>query len=181
MSGAQVTDRKCGDCGLCCKVWDYSIFNKPAGVWCQHYAAFKGCTIYESRPLPCRAFRCTWLLNGEFGEEWRPDRAGFFMWSQAVPTGSRLVVEVDADRPSSWRREPYLTALRAIARRSEDRHVEVFVRVGKRFQMLFPEGMVDLGDYRPLAIESGYRQTPAGMTPFARYVEHNGEAIVGTE
>jgi hypothetical protein len=147
------------------------VFQKPAGVWCQHYAAFKGCTIYETRPLPCRAFKCTWLLNDEFGEEWRPDRAGFFMWSQEVPNGSRLVVEVDTDQPASWRREPYLSTLRVIANRRAGRHVEIFVRTGKHFQMLFPEGTVDLGDYRALAVESGYEQTERGIVPFARYVE----------
>lgn len=171
-----MTERTCGECGLCCKVLDFPELGKPAGAWCRHYAAFRGCTIYETRPHACRAFKCTWLLNtDEFSDVWRPDRAGFCMWSQNVPAGARLVLEVDADRPRDWLREPYLSTLRAIARRAPDRHVEVIVRTGRAVQMLFPEGLVDLGEHRALQIDSGYRQTETGPVPFAHFVEKESD------
>src|SRR4051794_3985517 len=45
-----VPGRACGSCMMCCKVPYIKEFEKPAGVWCKHAVAGKGCGIYESRP-----------------------------------------------------------------------------------------------------------------------------------
>jgi hypothetical protein len=157
---------------LCCKVLIIPEVNSPRGEWCQHYRPGRGCSIYETRPAPCRGFLCTWLLHPEFGDDWRPDIAGFFMWEQPVPNGRRLILEVDADRPQHWKREPYWGELCFIATRTPgQKTVEVLVRISGAVQMLFPEGLIELGPHRELAIESGYRQTPTGMQPYARYLE----------
>jgi hypothetical protein len=37
--------------------------------------------------------------------------------------------------------------------------------------MLFPEGLVDLGEHKELAIRSGYRMEGTNSVPFAEYVE----------
>lgn len=71
------TERKCGDCRLCCKVMQVESipekFDKPQGQWCEH--AFNGgCRIYLNRPKSCITFRCAWL-QGAFGERERPDES----------------------------------------------------------------------------------------------------------
>lgn len=163
--------RQCGECGLCCKILGVPEIEKPANKWCGHYAAHKGCTIYESRPEPCRAFRCLWLDHPEFDEAWLPKRAGFFMWEAPVPNGRRLVVEVDLDRKEAWTREPYASTLRGLAARTPEHYVEIIVRIGKTIYMLFPEGLVELGEWRELPIQSGYRHVRGRLVPFAVYVE----------
>jgi hypothetical protein len=51
-----VTQRRCGDCQLCCKLLPTREVNKPANTRCQHQRAHKGCAIYEVWPLD-RCFR----------------------------------------------------------------------------------------------------------------------------
>lgn len=167
-----MSGRDCGECGLCCKVFEFAELSKPAGVWCQHHRSRKGCSIHESRPQTCRLFFCTWILRPEeFGEDWRPDIAGFLMWSQNTEAGPALVVDVDPSRPHDWRREPYHSILRAIAVRRPDHHVQVVVRTRESIQMLFPEGLITLGKQRNLPIASGYRNSAGQLVPFAHYVE----------
>jgi len=62
-----VPGRACGTCMMCCKVPYIKEFEKPAGVWCKHAVAGKGCGIYESRPSSCRAFYCMWMQDASFG------------------------------------------------------------------------------------------------------------------
>lgn len=162
--------RECGECGLCCKVVAYPELDKPRGVWCRHHVVRKGCGIHETRPETCRKFFCSWITHAEFGEEWRPDRAGFFMWEDPVPNGRRLVLEVDADRPNHWMRQPYYDTLRDIADRTQQ-YVEVIVRTRGKVKMLFPEGLVDLGDHRELPVRSGYRMEGGRSVPFAEYYD----------
>ena len=163
--------RQCGECGLCCKVVAYPELDKPRGVWCRHYLPHKGCGIHETRPDVCRRFFCLWITNAEFGEEWQPNKAGFFMWEDRVQNGRRLILEVDGDRPNHWMRQPYLNALRQIADRRSGQTVEVIVRTRGKVKMLFPEGLVDLGDHKELPVRSGYRAEGGKLVPYAEYVE----------
>src|SRR5215831_7728616 len=66
--------RSCGDCSLCCKVMGIAALDKPEGVWCGHFARGVGCAIYADRPQECRAFVCQWLVNANFGPEWKPNK-----------------------------------------------------------------------------------------------------------
>ena len=73
---APATDRKCGDCRLCCRVMRVESipekFDKPQGEWCEH--AFNGgCRIHAALPKSCATFRCAWLAGALGGRE-RPDR-----------------------------------------------------------------------------------------------------------
>ena len=72
-----VPGRACGSCMMCCKVPYIKEFEKPAGVWCKHAVAGKGCGIYESRPGSCQAFYCLWMQDASFGPEWKPEKSKF--------------------------------------------------------------------------------------------------------
>lgn len=58
--------RPCGSCSLCCKLVPVddptTIGEKPAGEWCSHCTK-PGCAIYATRPEPCAAWSCTWVLD----------------------------------------------------------------------------------------------------------------------
>lgn len=75
--------RSCGACSACCFVLGVQPLNKPAFQRCAH-ACEKGCGIYETRPEPCRLYRCGWLEG--FGERRdRPDRLGVILDRIAPP------------------------------------------------------------------------------------------------
>ena len=63
-AGRALTGRSCGDCSMCCKLLkiEEDEINKPANQWCKHCRPGAGCTIYNDRPLVCRAF-CLWLVG----------------------------------------------------------------------------------------------------------------------
>jgi hypothetical protein len=102
--------RECGACDLCCKLpvidWpEYPELKKPAGVYCRHRVAAKGCAIHPDRPIHCASFQCLWLM-GLVPEELRPDAIGGFF--DAVDSGSLLLI-TDRDRPDP-RRIPAVAA-----------------------------------------------------------------------
>jgi hypothetical protein len=107
--------RACGDCSLCCKILGVEEIQKPVGKWCQHCKAGRGCLIYESRPAACQHFACQWLIDGSFGDEWKPRRSK--MVPRVVERDGRLVLIIDVDReaPGAWKREPYYEQLKARA------------------------------------------------------------------
>jgi hypothetical protein len=71
--------RVCGSCTLCCKLLPIpgAPLHKPANTRCQHQRSGKGCTIYASRPTPCRVFACRWLADAECAGMKRPDRSHY--------------------------------------------------------------------------------------------------------
>lgn len=106
----------CGECTLCCKVLEIKTdeFQKPKDQWCQHAVAKQGCSIYESRPTICAAFRCLWLLN-DGPLHLRPDK----IHGVLTPTsdGKNLVLHEDPgyqgiaryqlrDEIRMWTRDP---------------------------------------------------------------------------
>lgn len=161
--------KSCGDCSLCCKILRINVLDKPAGVWCQHFAKGVGCSIHSASPHECQKFQCYWTLSETMGEEWRPDRSKLVIWSN-VP--GRLIVDVDPAHPNAWRREPYVSQLRAWSNRDLPSPLEVLVRVKERMLVIFPEGEVDLGAQQTeCSITSGYNVENGRKTPYARFVE----------
>jgi hypothetical protein len=129
---------------MCCKVPYIEEFRKPPGVWCHHAVAGKGCAIYESRPNSCRAFHCRWLLDGNAGPEWKPDRAKFVVYLQR--NGVNLQVAVDPGFPQAWRKPPYYEWLKQWAREGAERGAFVFVRIGERMIAMLPDREEDIGE-----------------------------------
>jgi hypothetical protein len=77
-SDKTVRNRSCGTCRLCCVLVPVVTdeWEKAAGEKCRHLR-HKGCAIYETRPLPCRAWSCRFLIDPLTRDLRRPDRAGY--------------------------------------------------------------------------------------------------------
>jgi Fe-S-cluster containining protein len=106
---ANESQRRCGDCQLCCKLLPMTIetrdqsheavaamvdagiarlsdfagmieeFDKPAGVRCPHQRHGKGCSVYAKRPFGCRMWHCRWVQNDDTAELSRPDRSHYVL------------------------------------------------------------------------------------------------------
>lgn len=80
--------RSCGECRACCSalgieespgeqghglLHSWSAPGEPCAYECE-----SGCSVYDRRPMSCRAYRC-WWLRGWGPEEERPDRLGLIV------------------------------------------------------------------------------------------------------
>jgi len=126
-----MTDKKCGECSLCCLMTHTPEFRRPVGVWCQHCKQGEGCTIYTVRPESCVNYKCMWLME-DWPEFLRPDKCGVLF---DVLRNHKTVVAITA-RPGAWREEPaYNTILHLL---KEDRGV--YAVDGEEKNLLVPEG-----------------------------------------
>ena len=82
-----ISGRNCGSCTVCCTVKAIASAEliKAPGLDCPHCDK-SGCIIYETRPDPCRAYRCVYLTTDLFADRARPDRSG-------------VLVDIDAEPP----------------------------------------------------------------------------------
>src|SRR5215471_20912157 len=74
------TNRKCGQCTLCCKLLPVREVNKAANTKCRHQSTAKGCAVYRKPgrfPLSCAAWSCQWLTEAHTAKLKRPDRSGY--------------------------------------------------------------------------------------------------------
>lgn len=149
-----MSERQCGDCGLCCKLLEIPEIQKPPSAWCNDYKRGVGCGVYATRPSACRGFECLWLYSTKLDDSWQPKRAKFLMYTEK--DDKRLNVVVDPADPLAWKREPYYSRLKAMSQRAYD-GFEMVVCIGDRRIVLFPEEDVDLGVINPEhKLVSGY-------------------------
>jgi hypothetical protein len=142
-----VSERSCGSCTLCCKLFPVPELSKPGGRWCPHIAQGRGCGIHETRPPVCRAFWCQWIENPDLGPEWKPEVSKFVL--SIYPGTHSLAVTVDPATPANWRREPYLSSLRRWATAAlEDGH-QVLVFKGDEVTAILPDREAELGKINP--------------------------------
>jgi hypothetical protein len=99
-----VKGRTCGDCTLCCNVFEISEFpEKNPGEWCKHCQPGQGCGIYAERPLSCSGFRCMWLI-GVGQEDDRPDKLGMVLSMAPWDDTDRFIrASPDPQRPDVWK------------------------------------------------------------------------------
>lgn len=64
---------------------------------CPNWSGAVGCSIYDWRPVPCRAFHCVWRKAESLDDWWRPDRCGV------------IIRDVISDVPPAWAGRPGLT------------------------------------------------------------------------
>lgn len=112
-----MSENRCGTCSLCCKLPEIPVLKKPEGKWCSHCAVGKGCTIYETRPAPCRAFTCLWLESQEekrpLPPELRPDRCKVFL--TFTPDRKDVLGYCDPASPHAWKDAAVFRLLQVIA------------------------------------------------------------------
>ena len=161
--------KPCGECSLCCKILRINVLEKPAGLWCRHFAKGHGCSIHAGAPGECQRFQCYWSISEVLGDEWRPDRSKMVIWSNIE---GRIMVDVDPSHPAAWRREPFYGQLKAWSDRDRPMPLEVLIRIKERMLVLFPEGEIDLGPQQTeCSIDSGYYIEGGRKVPYARFVE----------
>ena len=139
--------RQCDGCTLCCKVMSVAAVSKPMGKWCPHCTIGAGCNIHEDRPGECRDFYCDFLLDPRFDERWRPETAHFVM--RTSHASHWIGIHMDPQRPDAWRREPYYSKLKELARQSALTQLVVLVFIGVRAWAIYPDRDVDLGFAAP--------------------------------
>ncbi|MGL5736548.1 MAG: YkgJ family cysteine cluster protein [Beijerinckiaceae bacterium] len=151
--------RECGDCTLCCKVFDVPVLDKPAGRWCQHCQPGQGCGIHATRPDFCRQFFCLWITQGWIGPEWKPNLSKMVL--TISPLNGMLTVQVDPQQPAAWRREPYYSQLKRWSAAAMQRKEIILVFLGKHATVILPDSDVSLGE-----INAGDRIVPeTELTP----------------
>lgn len=77
--------RECGSCTACCKIpaIDVPELRKPAGIMCPNCTG-SACSIYNSRPEPCRTFFCLWRRVATMPDQLRPDRIGVMFSIESI-------------------------------------------------------------------------------------------------
>ena len=135
--------RRCGTCTLCCKLLTIPEFGNPSGQYCPHCIKGRGCGIHPDRPNECRAFFCGYLLWPELGEHWFPAHSKLVVAFK--PDGMEIVIHVDPDVPNAWRAEPYYSEIRSMAGDALGTVYTIFVQIGRRVIVVFPDREVDLG------------------------------------
>jgi|SRR6185437_5001951 len=135
--------RRCGTCTLCCKLLTIPQFGNPSGQWCPHCVQGRGCTLYPNWPEECRTFYCGYLKWPELGEHWRPSRCKLVVAYK--PDGKEIVIHVDPGVPNAWRAEPFYSEIRDMAGSAEGTGHTIFVQIGRKIIVVFPDREVDLG------------------------------------
>ena len=136
-------ERTCGTCMMCCKTLTVPELEKPAGTWCGHAVMGKGCSIHGAHPPHCQRFFCLWITQPSFGAEWKPDRSRFVL---SIGSNGGLLVSVDPQYPTAWRKEPYISKITRFAAEGAAKGRFLFIRTGKRCIVLLPDGEHDLGE-----------------------------------
>jgi hypothetical protein len=138
-----VPGRVCGTCTLCCKLYALPELNKPAGTWCVHAVARKGCNIHPQRPQFCHQFFCGWRLDPNLGPEWKPEISRLLLWISEHHWS--LMLTVDPDMPHAWKRQPYYAALKEWAQRAFKDNKKIVILVAGEATVVLPDRDVPLG------------------------------------
>jgi len=110
------TERQCGTCSLCCKLLGVPEV-KEDFTWCPHCRMpGGGCSIYATRPAPCRDYKCQWLVDERFGAHWFPAKAKILIDRKLEDEKAYVIFVVDPDYPTRWREEPWHSDIRKIAK-----------------------------------------------------------------
>jgi hypothetical protein len=159
--------RTCGSCMLCCKLPVIKSLGKEGNKWCAYAKISRGCIQYEQRPQDCREFSCEWLKDAEWGQEWFPGKAKFYL---ALKPSGILVVMADPSAPSSWRKPEYIAPLRKKSTELLEEGNYVLVLMGQRAFIILPHK--ELETKLP---PEGYTLT---LRPIQKGVEVDFEAVI---
>lgn len=134
---------------MCCKLFRIPELDKAPMEWCRHAAQDKGCGIHATRPQVCRLFFCHYLRNPNLGPDWKPERSGFILYTEAG--GQRMVVASDSAAPEAWRQAPYYAQFKRWAALGAPRNHQLLVFNGKQATAVLPDrdqdiGRIEIGD-----------------------------------
>lgn len=141
-----VPGRSCSGCTMCCKLLEIDVLEKPRGQWCSHCNPKSGCTIYESRPAPCRSFNCGYLRIADLGEHWKPSKARFLINYEL--TSGRIAIHADPDRPDAWKVDPYIKSIQQWSLNAAKAGSYVIVWAGHDATLVLPGRYKELGAVR---------------------------------
>lgn len=98
--------RDCGDCTLCCKLFEVDELAKPANVLCGHCDG-KRCQIYNRRPQMCAEFNCMYRVNNALGDYWYPLTSHIVIRTYGDDDAAAMFFTVDPAYPDAWRAAPF--------------------------------------------------------------------------
>jgi len=159
----------CGDCSLCCKVYDIDDLGKKAGHACNHQRPGTGCGVWGLHPQICQDFKCLWLKHEDMTALWRPDICGFVL--RLEPNGTTLAIDVDPDRPDAWRQTHYYNQLKIWSEVMPKNEGLVIVYVPDGMYVITPmEDLFLKAPKRGDILETGMENSLFGLRPFARVI-----------
>lgn len=164
--------KACGSCSACCKLLYVRELDKPACVWCEHALPGKGCGVYETRWEVCRTFKCSWLRDDNFPDNWRPDKSGFIVREMGNNT---LRIDVEPTKPDAWRRKPFYAQIKQWSADALAKRGAVVVTIGDRTTVVFPEADVPIGLSEDVdAFVGGYELRDGQRRPYVRVTRPDG-------
>lgn len=147
---------------MCCKLMAIDALAKPRAVWCPHCDQKRGCTVYETRPEPCRIFYCGYRMLPALDERWKPSKAKFLVNYES--RNNRIVIHADPARAGAWRQEPYYSAIKDWANNAVRENGMVLVWTANRATAVLPGKEKDLGPVRDDQIlQASAKPTPDGF------------------
>jgi len=166
---AKASLKVCGECTLCCKVYEIEDFEKKPGTVCHHVRPEGGCGVWGLHPKICQEFKCLWLKHDDMNGLWRPDHAGFVL--RLEPNGTTLAIDVDHDRPHAWKREPYYSQIKLWSEVMPKNEGLVLVYAPEGLYVITPmEDLFLKAPKRGDILETGMEETLFGVRPYARVI-----------
>lgn len=182
-----MTERRCGDCSLCCKLVPVAEIGKPANKRCLSQRTGKGCIVFDGPTFPrsCKVWSCAWLLNDGADLLPRPDHAHYVI--DTLPdyitvnaedgtTGRLPVVQIWVDpKHRNAHRNPRLRAW--ISRRAETHGQAALIRFSSSEALvLLPPNITGEPDWIEKYPQSdGTEHTQADIAETYRHVRKQNE------
>jgi hypothetical protein len=173
---ALAPNRSCEGCTLCCKLMAIKELNKPRLAECSHCDVGVGCKIYENRPHECGEFYCSYRLDANLGEEWRPSICKIVI--SYDPAAHRINVCVDPSIGADWRKPPFYERIKAMALDILNRRGHLIVWEGANGIGILPHADVFLGPPQPnQVIVAGRTMTEHGAEFMIMVMDRNDPRI----
>jgi hypothetical protein len=152
-----VPGRSCDGCTLCCKLMAIRELQKPRLAECSHCHIGVGCRIYTNRPAECAEFYCSYRLDPNLGEEWRPADCKIVVAYDRKD--HRINVCVDPSLGDGWREAPYYDQIKAMATNILNARGHLIVWQGADGIGILPHKEVFLGPPQPNQVVVAGRAT----------------------
>jgi len=65
---------ECNGCTLCCKLIAVPWMDSPSGEWCKHCIINVGCKKWDTCPIECKSYECSYRQTEKCSTDLRPDK-----------------------------------------------------------------------------------------------------------